>query len=111
MQQVADPVQVLFGDRAVQQHLGADLRHHLGIAGLLARHHQRRIARHQLLQAEHQDTDQDQRRNDLRQPVAEAEVAHGGYFDADKPCSRINPSGTARNPLNFSCRPTMLTGW
>ena len=57
------------------------------------------IARHQLLQAEHQDADQHQRRDDLRDARAEMS-AH--YFAISRPWMRIMPSGTARKPFSFA---------
>jgi hypothetical protein len=55
----------------IQPQLGTDLRQHLRIAALLPGQHHRRIAGHKLLQAEHQHADQQQRRNDLRDPRPE----------------------------------------
>ena len=107
LQHIADPVQVLHRQRPIEPQLGADLRQHLRIAALLAGHHQRRIARHELLQAEHQDADQDQRRDDLRDARAEMS-AH--YFAISRPWMRIMPSGTARKPFSFAVIATMLRG-
>ena len=53
-------------------------------------HHQRGIARHELLQAEHQNADQQQGRDDLRDARAEVS-AH--YFAISRPWMRIMPSG------------------
>ena len=82
LQHVAHPVQVLHRQRPIEPQLGADLRQHLRIAALLAGQHQRRIARHELLQAEHQHADQQQRRNDLRDARAEMSAHYLRHLQA-----------------------------
>ncbi|MHC2781362.1 hypothetical protein ACVMBZ_000569 [Bradyrhizobium liaoningense] len=62
-------------DRLIELVLLADLLDHRGIA-LLAGHHERGIARQQLLQREDQHRHEEQRRHDLRDAAGE-EVQHG----------------------------------
>ena len=107
LQHIADPVEILHRQRPIEPQLGADLRQHLWVTTLLAGHHQRGIARHELLQAEHQDADQQQRRDDLRDARAEV-PAH--YFASSMPWMRIMPSGTGRKPLSLADIATMLRG-
>ena len=64
-QHALDPVDILNRDRLIELVLLADLRDHGGIA-LLAGHHQRRIARQQLLQREDQDRHEEQCRDQLQ---------------------------------------------
>ena len=98
-------MQVLHRQRPIEPQLGADLRQHLWVTTLLAGHHQRGIARHELLQAEYQNADQQQGRNDLRDARAEVS-AH--YFAISMPWMRIMPSGIGRNPFSFVDIATML---
>ena len=82
MQYVAHPMNILHRQRPIQPQFRADLRQHLGIAAFLAGQHHRWVAWHELLQAEHQHTDQQQRRDDLRDARAEMS-AH--YFAISSP--------------------------
>ncbi len=110
VQHVAEPVEVLDGQRPVEPELRADLRDDRGVV-LLAGHDERRIARHQLLQQEDEDADEEQRRDDLRDPPPEIRSASAATYCAiDSPCSRIMPSGTARKPCSFAVMPTMFFG-
>ena len=68
-QHALDPVDVLHGDRLIEPVLLADLLDHGGIA-LLAGHHQRRIARQQMLQREDQHRHEEQCRDELRDALA-----------------------------------------
>ena len=107
---VADPVQVLHRQRAIQPKLLPDLRQNPRIAPFLPGQHQRRIARHQLLQAEHQDTDQDQGRNDLRQAGCQGESVPPAIATPTGPAGGSARRAPAGNRSAFADRPTMLTG-
>ena len=74
-QHALDPVDVLHRDRLIEVILRADLRDHGGIA-LLAGHHQRRIARQQMLQRKDQHRHEEQCRDQLQDALAE-EIQHG----------------------------------
>ncbi len=71
MQHAAQPVHVLHRQWAVEPQFGADLGEHRRVRALLARQHERRVAGHQLLQAEHQHADQQQGRDELQQAAAQ----------------------------------------
>ena len=100
MHQPADPVQILHRQWAIEPQFGADLGKHLRIGALLAGEHERRVARHQLLQAEHEDAHQHQRRDQLQKAAAQS--LHGATV---MPWSRIMPSATGLNPLTLALRP------
>ena len=65
-----DPVDILHRDRLIEMVLLADLLDHGRIA-LFAGHHQRRVARQQMLQREDQHRHEEQCRDDLQDPLAE----------------------------------------
>ena len=70
MQDLAEPMRVLDRNRPIEHEFGADLRDHLWVL-FLASDDAGRIARHELLQAEHHHADQQQRGNDLSEAQAE----------------------------------------
>ena len=74
MQHLAEPVDILDGQRPIEPQLRADLRNRLWIL-ILPGNDAGRIARHELLEQENQHADQQQCRDDLRKADAE-QAAH-----------------------------------
>ncbi len=102
VQQPPQPVAVLLPQRPVEQQLAADLGQHARVAALLAREDEGRVAGHELLQAEHQQRDDEERGDDLAE-AAKKKGRHGARAAA---ASSASPRRARRIAGRATIRPT-----
>ena len=95
----------LHDDRPVEAELGVDPRH-VGVVGPFAQERGCRITGQQAHQDEGDDGDQEQGRDELRQPRQDPTWPGQRYGSRWAPTKMLLPSGIWMKPLTFCCRAT-----